>query len=226
MSTAAKYIFMVVMFLCIVALFAYIFRGCQQKPPDHSGDKKSVDSTLQIVSSHDSASKIKIDSINGIVLSLQKAKDSLSNLVKETKIDIREKGKDIQGLIDELNNSESEKDTLRTLKNCDSLKDQFVSAKGLVGRYIYENDSLVRLNGQIIANKDSIIGRVSAMFTETNQALFSTSLKYNNLYVDYLKAGKSASKRFGVGPQLTVTYINGNFTVAPGVGLHYSLFKF
>lgn len=210
---------------CVVFLALWL-RSCQSKPfVPLPGDKK-VDSITGILKLHDSAHFKVIDSVQGLVKTALKERDSAINEITVIKGSLKGKDRDIAGLIEELNIAQQSKDTSAILTLCDSLKRAYPVAKGLVTAYILKNDSLIVLNAQIIGAKDTIIAHLNSMFTETNNGLFETSRQYGILSENYKKEVKKAGKRFGFGPQITVTIVNGKVGVLPGVGLSYSLFKF
>lgn len=221
MSKLIPYIIAIV----VIAVLWFLLKGCGNKPgPDHVNDKNQVDSIVQKAISDSVKWGIKRDSIFKIIAILQKGKDSLSGIINAYKVDIRAKGADIQDLIDELNASESAKDTLRTLSFCDSLKAQFETAKGLVSHYITANDSLAAENSHIITQNHTIIEHLSSMLTESNNQVFDISRRYGILTDDYNKINVKP-KRWGIGPGIEVVYMSG-VKVVPSVGIHYDLFKF
>jgi hypothetical protein len=213
--------------LIIVAswIVGFLFKGCAKPGPDHSGDKKQIDSLTAVIKVHDATHQKEIDSVVKDNVTLHNEKDSLIAIHKADELSLISQGEDIAGLIDQINKAESTKDTAGIISGCDSLKNQFLSAKGLVVKYVRVNDSLLVVNDKIIANKDEIIGRLNKMYTETNQGLFETSLKYNNLYADYKKVNVK-QKRFGIGPVVAVGISGGKIAVIPGIGVQYSLIKF
>src|SRR6185295_19571917 len=197
----APWTYFVVFFIGIFLCW-YVMRGCQEPAPDHSDDMKKIDSLVTIVTSHTKETNRFKDSADKVISSLQKDKDSVIAITKIQKIDLNKRGEDIQGILDELDASEAAKDTLRTLTECKELKAQFASAKGLVGAYMYANDSLQKLNEQIIASKTEITGRLSQQLTETNNAFFSTQLTLQNIEADYNKLKGKSNKRFSIGPSI------------------------
>jgi len=226
MSKGRHILIRIVVIVLILAAIAYLCRGCGHNPgPDRSGDKKSVDSTIEKAIRDSILWGVQRDSIFKIVRFLQTGKDSLSKVIQEYKVDIRDKGADIQGLIDELNASEDAKDTLRALNACDSLKAQFTTAKALVLGYMVSNDSLASTNRHILTEKDTIIGHLSSLFNEANQNLFEVSRKYSLLYGDYQKINKPV-KRWSLGPQFGIVLVSGKVSPAIGIGVQYSLFRF
>ncbi len=204
----------------------YFMRGCQEPAPDHSAAIKTIDSLSTVVAIHTQELNHFKDSTEGVISNLQKDKDSLVSVTKEYKIDLKQRGEDIQGFINDLNEAEAAKDTLWTLASCDSLKMQFASAKGLVGAYIHANDSLQSVNNQIIASKTEITNRLSQQLTETNQAFFATQLTLQHIETDYNKLKTKKEKRFSIGPSVGY-YVTPNGS-GPGLGisLHYDLIKF
>jgi len=209
-----------------IGLAFWLMRGCKPSAPDHSSLLVANDSLVKVIADTSKATAKYKDSMNLVVGNLLKEKDSSASIIKEYKIDLHQRGEDIQGLIDELNASESAKDTSRTLTACDSLKNQFASAKGLVGRYIFANDSLQKLNDQIIAAKTEITNRLSQQVTETNQAFFSTQLTLQKIEGDYNKLRTAGNKKFALGPSLGyyVTPKGGGFGI--GISLTYTPIRF
>jgi predicted S18 family serine protease len=212
--------------IVVVAVIWLWVKGCDKKPgPDHTEDKVFVDSVVGMVKTKLASFQHVYDSVKAVNAVLQKSKDSLSGVIKEYKVDIRDKGADIQGLIDELNASEAVKDTLRAMSACDSLKAQFTTAKALVLGYMVSNDSLATLNSHIITQKDTIIGHLSNMFNEANSSLFEVSRKYSNLDRDYNRLNVKP-KRFGIGLGIVGTVENGKPAVRPGVVVSYNFVRF
>lgn len=212
--------------VCLVLGILLYIKSCKPRIPDHSAGDRKVDSLNAILKVHDSATFKVIDSVKKVATIAIRAKDSLIKELTVIKGSLRGKDKDIAGLVEEINAAESARDTLALLNACDSLKMAYPIAKGLVTQYIMRNDSLIAVNAQIITAKDTIIGRLNEMFTETNNSLFEVSRQYGNLSTDYKKMVKKAGKRFGVGPEVTIGLINGNIVVVPGFGLHYSFIRF
>jgi len=209
----------------IAAIWLWV-KGCDKKPgPDHTEDKVFVDSVVGMVKTKLASFQHVYDSVKAVNAVLQKSKDSLSGVIKEYKVDIRDKGADIQGLIDELNASEDAKDTLRALSACDSLKAQFTTAKDLVLGYMVSNDSLASINRHILTEKDTIIGHLSQMFNEANNSLFEVSRKYSTLFSDYNRINVKP-KRWAAGPQIGISLVNGKVAPTIGVGLTYNLIRF
>lgn len=209
----------------LLAGVAYFCRGCGHNPgPDHSGDKKANDSTVAKAIKDSLAWGVQKDSIFKIIANLQTGKDSLANIITTYKVDIHKQGQDIQGLLDELDKAEADKDTAVYVRGCDSLRNEFATAKGLVGKYIVSNDSLASLNKHILTQKDTIIGHLSILYTEANNGLFDISRRYNLLYGDYQKLNVKP-KRWGIGPGIDVVYVNG-VKVVPSIGLHYDFIRF
>lgn len=211
--------------VCVVFLALWL-RSCQSKPfIPLPGDKK-VDSITAILKVHDSAHFKVIDSVQGLIKVAIKERDSAINQLTIIKGNLKGKDKDIAGLVEELNNAQQSHDTSQILTLCDSLKRAYPVAKGLVTAYILKNDSLIALNTQIIGTKNTVIAHLNQMFIETNNGLFETSRQYGILSENYKKEVKKAGKRFGFGPQITVTVVDGKIGVLPGIGLSYTLLKF
>lgn len=210
---------------CLVLAVLY-FRSCQAKLPDHSQDKKEVDSLVEKAMKDSIVAFKKIDSAKHTIVVLTKTKDSLTQLLTVTKSDLKGKDKDITGLIDEINKAEGANNTAEALIACDSLKSLYPSTKALVVKYMTESDSLRAVNNHIIGSKDTIIAHLSTLFTTANGSLFETSRLYSNLTVDYRKLVKNSGKRFGIGPQLTVSVVGGRFAICPGLGVTYNLIRF
>ena len=213
-------------FICLVLGVLLYMKACKGKTPDHSAGDKKVDSLNTILKIHDSATFKVIDSVKQVAAVAIKAKDSLIKELIVIKGSLKGKDKDIAGLVEEINAAETARDTLALLNACDSLKMAYPIAKGLVTQYIMRNDSLITVNAQIITAKDTIISRLSVMLTETNNSLFEISRQYGNLSTDYKKMVKKAGRRFGVGPEVTIGIVNGNVSVVPGIGLHYTFIHF
>lgn len=183
-----------------------------------SNVKKAADDTV--------VTKRFIDSTNKKISLLQHQKDSALKILSVVGGQLKGKDADIQQLIGVISDAESNKDTLKTLAACDSLKAAYPFAKGLVTQYIRSNDSLIKVNDAIIKNKDTIIGRLSEAYSETNTGLFEVSRQYGIVTDEYKKSLKQSGKKWGIGPQVTLGISGGKFAVIPGIGVHYSLFKF
>jgi len=204
----------------------YLMRGCQEPAPDHSAAIKTIDSLSTVVAIHTQELNHFKDSTEDVISHLQKDKDSLVSVNKEYKIDLKQRGEDIQGFINDLNDAEAAKDTLRTLASCDSLKMQFASAKGLVGAYIHANDSLQSVNDQIIASKTEITNRLGQQLTETNQAFFATQLTLQKIETDYNKLKINNNKRWGIGPSFGGYITKEGLRPGVGISITYTLIKF
>lgn len=215
---------LIVALLCLCFWFLLI-RGCNKSGPDHSSDKAAVDSMVEKAKKDSITWGIKKDSIFKIIAFLQTGKDSLSKIISTYKVDLHKQGQDIQGLLNELDKAEKGNDTAAFFSGCDSLREQFASAKGLVGRYIISNDSLASTNLHIITQKDTLIGRLSLLYNEANNGLFDISRKYNLLYGDYQRINKPI-KRWGIGPGIDIVYVNGGVKFAPSIGVHYNFIRF
>lgn len=221
----SKIITILVVTVLILGVLLYM-KSCKSVTPDHSAGDRKIDSLNAILKVHDSATFKVIDSVKQVAAIAIKAKDSLAKELTVIKGSLKGKDKDIAGLVDEINAAETARDTFALINACDSLKLAYPIAKGLVTQYISRNDSLIAVNAQIITAKDTIIARLSGMFTETNNALFEVSRQYGNLSTDYKKMVKKAGRRFGVGPEVTIGLVNGNISIVPGIGLHYTFIKF
>lgn len=194
--------------LIIGAVICFILlKGCGKTGPDHSQDKKEVDSTAAIIRLNNDRAQKSIDSIALVNISLKKTSDSLTVLVKSSKYYVNVKGQEIAGLISRINELQTAKDTLGQLSNCDSLQEEVTDAIGLVGHYEYLTDSLETTLKTQLSNKDTIIARVNGMFTETNQALFATGLKYDALFSDYNKINKRLKFSRGLGKGLAIAVL-------------------
>src|ERR1700755_271919 len=91
----------------LLAIFVVLyFRTCQSKLPDHSADKKAVDSMVEKAMQDSIVAFKKIDSVNRTVKVLQKQKDSLTQLLTVTKGSLKGKDNDISALIEEINKAE------------------------------------------------------------------------------------------------------------------------
>jgi hypothetical protein len=209
----------------LLAGVAYFCRGCGHNiGPDHSNDKRDVDSIVEKSMADSIKWGIQRDSVYKIIAFLQMGKDSLTKVITTYKVDIHRQGQDIQGLLDELDKAEADKDTASYYAGCDSLRGEFATAKGLVLHYMSANDSLASTNFHILTQKDTIIGRLSLLYTEANNSLFDVSRRYNLLYSDYKKINVKP-KRWGIGPGIDVVYVNG-IKIVPSIGLHYDFIKF
>lgn len=226
MNTIAKYVFAGIVILCAIAIVCYCFKGCGPKLPDHSQDQKTVDSLVQKAISDSIVTFKRIDSATRTIVILNKEKDSILKLLVGAKIFLTLKNEMISDMINNINASEKNLDTAKIIAGCDSLIALYPSTKALVSTYISQNDSLIKVNNSILSDKDTIIKRISDLYSMSNTSLFETSRLYGNLQTDYKKAVKSAGKRFGIGPEISVGLVGGRFAVVPGLGIHYSLLKF
>lgn len=215
--------------ILIAALFCLCFwflliRGCVKIGPDHSADKTANDSTVEKAIKDSLAWGVQKDSICKIIAFLQMGKDSLSKIITTYKVDLHRQGQDIQGLLDELDKAETDKDTAEYVRGCDSLRNEFVTAKGLVLHYMSANDSLASTNIHILTQKDTVIAHLSSLYSEANNSLFDVSRRFNLLYGDYQKLNVKP-KRWGIGPGIDIVYVNG-VKVVPSIGLHYDFVRF
>lgn len=209
-----------------ILLCWYVMHGCQEEAPDHSGDIKIIDSLTALNDIHTKETLHFRDSTELVILSLSKDKDSLLSLTKEYKIDLNQRGKKIQGLLDDLNEAEATKDTLRQLAGCDSLRVQVGTTKGIVGVYIHANDSLQKVNNQIIASNTEIKNRLASQLTESNNTLFATQLTLQRVETDYNKLKGQKSKRFAIGPSIGYYITPNGSGIGFGVSLTYTPIKF
>lgn len=207
MSTVAKYICGSIVLICAAFLFFYIFKGCGKLGPDHSQDKKTLDSTTAIVKAINDRAQKKVDSIAKINLGLSRTSDSLIVLVKASKYGVNVKGQEIAGLIARINQLQDSRDTIGQLSNCDSLQGAVTDAIGLVGHYEQLTDSLETTLKSQLSNKDTIIARLDTMFSTANNQLFQTGLKYDQLYNDYNKVNASLKKNKLIGSGLAIAIL-------------------
>src|ERR1700749_3663321 len=213
--------------LSLLVVVVLYWRSCHKStliPPTKS------DSTVDSIVKRAIADTFRVhhfaDSVNRENVVLKNQRDSLLHILDLTKSTLKGKDKDIQALIDNINQAEAANNQSAALAACDSLKAAYPIAKGLVTQYINTNDSLKRATSQLLANKDTIIGRLSSSFNEANNQVFELSRTYGNLSADYKKALKQANKKWSIGPSAGFG-IAGN-GVGPFIGLTitYSLFKF
>jgi len=214
--------FIVGVLLCVILWE----NGCNKKPgPDHSSDKKSIDSIAFVMQQHDQQNKYAIDSLSKKADSFKNDKDSLTAIIVSYEKNLAKQSNDIGELIADLNDAEAQKDTLRTLNRCDSLRDAVINAKAVVGYYIFSNDSLRKVNDEIIATKTEIANRLNQQLIDCNNGFFQTQLKYSQLYADYKKIN-TKPKRFSIGPFVGAGIMGGQIKVIPGIGITYSLIRF
>lgn len=201
-------------------------RGCGKEPPDHTQLLQKNDSLVKVITTQVAAAFKYKDSTNRVISVLQNDKDSLTSIVISYEKSLAKQSKDISGLIEDLDDAEAKKDTVGSLHTCDSLKYAVLNAKGIVNSYIVSNDSLRKLNDQIIASKTEIINRLGQQLTETNQSFFSTQLTLQKIESDYNKLRSSSKKRFSFGPSFGGFATKEGFRPAIGIGVTYSLIKF
>lgn len=202
-----KYLPYLVVFIAGAIICFLLFKGCGKAGPDHSSDKREMDSTGLILKANNDKSQKTIDSIASVNQSLKKASDSLSVLVKASKYGVNVKGGEIAGLIAKIQQLESSKDTSAQITNCDSLQGEVTDAIGMVGHFEYLTDSLETTLKTQISNKDTIISRLDTMFTQTNNQLFANELKYDQLYNDYNKINKKLKFSRGLGKGIAIAAI-------------------
>lgn len=211
--------------VCLAIGIIIGLRGCESKPgPDHTSDKKFSDSLASVLKDHDAQTQRIVDSLKKHSDSLQNDKDSLVAIVVSYEKNLAKQSGDISSLIAELNDAEIQRDTLKALNKCDSLKDAFLNAKAVVGAYIFSNDSLRKLNDDIIAAKTEIGNRLNNQLMECNNGFFAMQLKYQRLYSDYQRINKP--KRFGIGPAAGAFITNKGLGYGVGFTIHYDLIKF
>jgi len=202
--------YLVILLLLAVILF---LRGCD-KPSnvqnDHYGDslvEKSMRDSLTFSRFKDSATA----SIDSVI----RLKDSAVKENTTYKTALKTANENVSGLLDELDRAETNNDTAAYKNGCDSLRKEVAAAKILVGRYVVSNDSISAYYEQIIKGKDTVIRRIGDMFTETNNLLFQSGLKYNALEVKYNQSINRS--RFHVLP--TVGYYFTTKGNGPGGGI-------
>lgn len=211
--------------VCMVFASLY-FRSCTTKPnvKDEKRDKE-VDSLTHKAIADSLKGRHDIDSVNSVVVVLSNEKDSLEGKLELTQSALHGRDSYIEGIIGRSNKAKANHDTVAELAGCDSLKAAYPAAKQLVVKYINTNDSLIKLNGQIVAQKDVIIKRLDGLYTESNNSLFEISRQYGNQGVELKKAQKSGNKRWGIGPGVGVAY-DGTFKPVVEIGIHYDVFRF
>lgn len=222
MSKFRPYIFGI----AVVVIFGILWKqGCLNKPgPDHSSDKKFVDSiTIRVKNYRDSLAH-SLDSFKWVNSRLNNDKDSLTAIIVSYERTLDKQGNDIGALLSDLNNAEAQRDSALVYVKCDSLKNAVMNAKAAVVYYISSNDSLRRINDKIIANKTEIINRINQQLIDCNNSSFAIGLKYDNLYNDYKKIDKP--KRFGIGPSFGCFVTNRGVGYGIGLDLHYDFIKF
>lgn len=212
--------------ICLVLIVLY-WRQCH---PSTLVYPTKSDSTVDAIVNKAISDSIKlnhvIDSLQNDYVLLEIQNDSLTSEINTTKADLHTKGGYILSLIDQYNKAKNGKDSGLALTNCDSLIDEVLQAKGMVTVYENQNDSLGKLTAKIIANKDTVIRRLSTAFNEADAQLFEVSRTYGNMSADYKKVLKQSGKKWGFGPVAGLG-IAGN-GVAPffGIGVSYNLIKF
>lgn len=213
--------------LIIVGIFAawLLLRNCGKIGPDHSMDKKVVDSIVEKALRDSIAGKKHVDYLTDSLAQERHKNDSLSSLQHQSEEKVHEAGNKIAMQIAVINALKEKKDTIGELNACDSLKNLYEGAAKIVGGFEYLSDSLITRLKLERGLSDSTKNYIWSMFSSANQNLFEVSRKYGNLYADYQKLNKKP-KRFGIGPELTVSIVNGNVKIVPGIGAHYSLIKF
>lgn len=221
-----KQITLYIIIVLLIFVIGYLLqKGCNTQGPDHTQEHQTVDSILKLQQQKDTANKRYKDSIESVNAILKSDKDSLTAIIVSYEKNLSKQSNDIGGLLNELSNAEAQRDTALALNRCDSLARAVINAKATVGYYIFTNDSLRRVTDQIITAKTDIANRLNQQFTEANQSLFEVSLKYNNLFSDYQKINKKP-KRFGIGPTLNVSIVDGKTAIVPGIGVTYSIIRF
>lgn len=213
--------------LALLVIVVLYWRTCHSSPlPSPTKSDNTVDSIVKKAIADSIILGHVVDSLQDDNVRLEIRNDSLLQILTNAKGELKGKDKDIQGLVESINSAEAKKDTAGALTACDSLKAAYPVAKGLVTQYIKTNDSLIQLNAQISHNKDTIIGRLSSAYNEANSMLFETSRQYGLISADYKKALKQSGKKWGIGPGIGGTVVNGKFQPILDISIHYDLFKF
>lgn len=210
---------------CIVLSVLY-FRSCQKGQTSPTELDKKVDSIVQKAIADTILYKRFADSLASENALVKIQRDSLQHVLDLTKGSLRGKDKDIQALIANINTSEAANNQTAALAACDSLKAAYPIAKGLVTQYINTNDSLKRETNILLANKDTLIGRLSGLYQETNNSLFETSRLYGIVTQDNKTLLKQSKKRWGIGPGFGATVVDGKVRPVLNFSIHYDLFKF
>lgn len=221
----SKITFILALVLLVVAVLYW--KSCHKSTlliPTQSD--KTVDSIVNKAISDSVKLNHVIDSLQDDYVLLELQNDSLTSEINISKSDLHSKGIDILNLIDKYDKAKDSKDSSLALNNCDSLIKEVLQAKGIVTGYENQNDSLGRLTAKIIANKDTVIGRLSSAFNEANAQLFETSRQYGIISDNYKKSLKKSGKKWGIGP--VGGYGISGTGVGPyfGIGVTYNLFKF
>lgn len=210
-----------------LALIVLYWRQCHSSPlPPPTKSDSTVNEIVKKAASDTLTYKKFADSVVGVNKVIVRKNDSLVGILNLSKGLLKGKDKDIQGLIANINKAEAANNQTAALAACDSLKAAYPIAKGLVTQYINTNDSLRKSTVLLLANKDTLLNRISGLYQQTNNQLFEVSRLFGNVSSDYKKALISNKKRFGLGPFVGVGIADGKIVPTFGVGLTLSLFKF
>ena len=216
---------MLVLFVSLVVCVMMLTKGCN-KLPDHTADTHFVDSITNKAKRDSVNGVLYLDSVNKVTAALRKQNDSLEHLKNHSESAVNQAKNSIVKLVSTIDSLKAANDTIGELQGCDDLRQMLVNDSALLVGYEYLSDSLIDKLKQERLLSDTVKTHIFNMFSDANNGLFDISRKYGLLDADYKKAVKMATKRIGIGPELTATLNNGKVVVLPGVGLHYSLFKF
>jgi hypothetical protein len=181
-----KYWYVVV---ALAVLIFFLWKGC--KPgPDHSGDKKAMDSLSRVYT----VEKIKLiaraDSLGREDSAKQAEIDRLIAEQLNLKRDLSGKGKAIDQTIASGVRLRIIHDTPGIVSNCDTLTKQVIEGKAEVIVYQGKTDSLIAAQQEQARVKDSLIATWHTAFLHADTAVDFQKKKYDDIYKDYVKVNR------------------------------------
>jgi hypothetical protein len=172
--------------LILAAVCFFLWKGCKAGP-DHSGDKKAIDSLQAVYTAEKKVDLMRIDSL----IHADSAKDIVIDALVAEKVnmqkDLSNRGRIIDQTIKQGQQARQNKDTAAIISNCDSLRDEVIAGKAVVGGYEVLTDSLIKDETAQLAIKDALISNWKGLFLKCDTTQASMFSKYNSLYSDYQK---------------------------------------
>lgn len=170
-----------------IILAAIIFRGCDNSP-SHNEDVKEVQALQEQLkkkeekAASDSARLVRRgDSLQTSLLDLQNKQDVIKRELVTTK-------NKVQALVGANEKAKTNRDTVRYIQTCDSLKDLATLQAEIITMYQF-NDSARTVNYEeqltakdsLLANRAALIAQLRQTNTETYGALMQINTDYNKV---------------------------------------------
>lgn len=216
--------YLVIAVIILAAIATLGIKGCidKNRPQPISPTKTSIDT----VNVREAANKKIIDSLLALASRYGSQKDSLVR-VTERQSDIITLGNvKINALAKEYNLYRKYADTASALAACDSLSGEVGKLTNEVAIYQLNNRALQSQNDSIIGANSLLIARMDFNYSALREQFDKVAGSSLALEKENTDLKRKVKKRVGIGPHVTVSYLNGKVVPVAGVGVHYSLIRF